>query len=160
MWRSPFSPQIHQKYVYMQKDSYRTPTEHGQKTSDFPKGKKLPGYLGRVKEKRKKQDKRIGTGPAHQGGSCERGKVSTHQEVPSLEETGWVEGGSFRAMEESTATGVQREKWRDSCTEDLCQPALASLRSLSAHPPEWVGAGNQCSGFRGQIPRKGLRLAV
>ena len=58
-------------------NSYRTPTEHWQKTSDFPKGKKLPTYLGRAKEKRKNRDKRIGTGPAPLGGSCEGGKVST-----------------------------------------------------------------------------------
>ena len=31
--------------------SYRTPTERWQKTPDFPKGKKLPTYLGREKEK-------------------------------------------------------------------------------------------------------------
>ena len=37
------------------KNSYRTPTEHWQKTSDLPKGKKLPTYLGRAKEKKKKQ---------------------------------------------------------------------------------------------------------
>ena len=43
--RSPSSPQIHQKYIYMWNDSYRTPTERWQKTSDFPKGKKLPTYL-------------------------------------------------------------------------------------------------------------------
>ena len=33
---------IHQKYNYIWNNSYRTPTEHWQKTSDFPKGKKLP----------------------------------------------------------------------------------------------------------------------
>ena len=55
-----------------------TPTERWQKASDFPKGKKLPTYLGRAKEKRKNRDKRIGTGPAPVGGSCEGGKVSTH----------------------------------------------------------------------------------
>ena len=49
-------------------------------------------------------------------------------------------GGSFRATEESAATGVQRAKWRDSLTEDQCQPALTSLRGLSAHPPGRVGA--------------------
>ena len=54
-----------------------TPTERWQKTSDFPKGKKLPTYLGRAKEKRKNRDKRIGLGPAPVGGSCEGGKVST-----------------------------------------------------------------------------------
>ena len=53
-------------------------TECWQKTSDFPKGKKLPTYLGRAKVKRKNRHKRIGTGPAPLGGSCEGGKVSTH----------------------------------------------------------------------------------
>ena len=55
MWRSPSSPQIHQKYIYMWNSSYRTPTERWQKTSDFPKGKKLPTYLGRAKDETKKQ---------------------------------------------------------------------------------------------------------
>ena len=50
--RSPSSPQIHQKYIYMWNCSYRTPTERWQKTSDLPKGKKLPTYLGRTKEKK------------------------------------------------------------------------------------------------------------
>ena len=75
-WRSPPSPQIHQKYIYMWNNSYRTPTEHWQKTSDLPKGKKLPTYLGRAKTKNR--DKRIRTGPAPLRGSCEGGKVSTH----------------------------------------------------------------------------------
>ena len=51
MWRSTSSLQIHQKYIYTWNNSYRTPTECWQKTSDFPKGKKLPTYLGREKEK-------------------------------------------------------------------------------------------------------------
>ena len=75
MWRSPSSTQIHQNYIYMWNNSYRTPTECWQKTSDFPKGKKLLTYLGRAKEKRKNRDKRIGMGPAPVGGSCEGGKV-------------------------------------------------------------------------------------
>ena len=78
MWRSPSFPQIHQKYICKWNNSYRTLTECWQKTSDFPKGKKIPTYLGREKEKRKKRDKRIGTGPAPLGGTCERGKASTH----------------------------------------------------------------------------------
>ena len=77
MWRPASSPQIHQKYIYMW-NNYRTLTECWKKTSDFPKGKKIPMYLGRAKEKRKNRDKRIGMGPAPQGGSCEGGKVSTH----------------------------------------------------------------------------------
>ena len=78
MWRSPSSPQIHQKYIYTWNCSYRTPTERWQKTSDLPKGNKLPTYLSRPKEKRKQREKRIRTGPAPVGGSCEGGKVSTH----------------------------------------------------------------------------------
>ena len=39
----------------MWNNSYRTPTECWQKTSDFPKGKKIPMYVGRAKEKKKKQ---------------------------------------------------------------------------------------------------------
>ena len=76
-WRSPSFPQIHQKYIYVWNNSYRTPTERWQETSDFPKGKEIPTYLGRAKEKRKNRDKRIGMGPAPLGGSCEGGKVST-----------------------------------------------------------------------------------
>ena len=95
-WRSPSSPQIHQKYIYVWNNSYRTPTEHWQKTSDFPKDKKLPTYLGKAKEKRKTTDKRIGTGPPHQGGSCEEGKVSTHKEGPSLVD---MAGGRGKASE-------------------------------------------------------------
>ena len=62
----------------MWNNSYRTLTECWQKTSDFPKGKKLTTYLGRAKEKRKNRDKRIRREPAPQGGSYEGGKVSTH----------------------------------------------------------------------------------
>ena len=137
-WRSPSSPQIHQKYIYTWNNSYRTPTERWQKTSDFPKGKKLPTYLGRAKGKRKNKDKRIGTGPAPLGGSCEGGKVSTHKEAASQAETEGWQGESLGAMEERAATGVQR----DSRTEDRCRPALTSLRGLSAHPPGQVGAGS------------------
>ena len=51
-----------EKYSYMWYNSYRTPPECWQKTSDFSKGKKLPTYLGRAKEKRKNRDKRKSLG--------------------------------------------------------------------------------------------------
>ena len=51
MWRLPSSPQIHQNYICAWNNSYRTPTERWQKTSDFPKGEKLLTHLGRAKEK-------------------------------------------------------------------------------------------------------------
>ena len=142
IWRSPSAPQIHQKYIYMWNNSYRTPTEHWQKTSDFPKGKKLPMYLGRPKEKRKNRDKRIGTGPHLWEGAVREEKFPHTRKPLHGRRLQVVEGGSFGATEESAATGVWRAKWRDSHTEDRCQPPLTSLRRLSAHPPGWVGAGS------------------
>ena len=44
-WRSTSSPLIYVKCIYMWNNSYRTPTECWQKTSDFTKGKKFPKYL-------------------------------------------------------------------------------------------------------------------
>ena len=143
----------------MWNNSYRTPTERWQKTSDLPKGKKLSTYLGRAKEKRKNRDKRIGTG-MHQWEGVVKEERFPHTRKPFR---GWrlwvVEQGSFRAMEESTATGVRRAKQRDSRTEDRCRPALTSPRGLSAHPPERAGAGSWGSSFS-RIPGRGLGLAA
>ena len=64
-----------------------------------------------------------------------------------------VEGGSFRATEESAATGVRRAKRRDSRTEDRCRPALTSPRGLSAHPPGRAGLGAEAQasvGWQGE----------
>ena len=52
----------------MWNNSYRTPTERCQKTSDFPKGKKLPMYPGRAKEKRKRQRQK------NRDGTCTTGR--------------------------------------------------------------------------------------
>ena len=80
----------------MWNNSYRAPTECWQKTSDFPKAKKIPTYLGRPKEKRKNRVKRIRTGPTPLGGSCKGGKVSTHWVAPSLVGTGGWAGGKLQ----------------------------------------------------------------
>ena len=47
---------------------HRTPTEHWQKASGFPKGKKILTYLGRAKEKRKKQRQK------NRDGTCTSGR--------------------------------------------------------------------------------------
>ena len=51
----------------MWNNPYRTPTERWQKTSDFPKGKKILTCLGRAKEKRKKRQK-------NRDGTCTSGR--------------------------------------------------------------------------------------
>ena len=82
----------------MWNNSYRTPTECWQKTSDFPKGKKIPTYLCRAKEKRKNRVKRIGMGPAPQGGSCEGGKFpNTRKSLHWWREGVGREGGKLRS---------------------------------------------------------------
>ena len=115
MWRSPSSPQIHQKYTYVWNNSYRTPTEHWQKTSDFPKGKKIPTYLGRSKEKRKNRDKRIGT-DLH---LCEAA-VKEEKFVHTREPLHWQRRGVSGGQASEPWRGVQRAKQRDSHTEDQC----------------------------------------
>ena len=45
------------KYIRNTPTRGTTPTEHWRKTSDFPKGKKFPTYLGKAKEKRKTETK-------------------------------------------------------------------------------------------------------
>ena len=57
------------------------------------------------------------------------------------------QGQSFRATEESAATGVQRAKQRESRTEDRCQPALTSLRG--APPKRALEMGASCGYQRG-----------
>ena len=65
---------------------------------------------------------------------------------------GWrlrvAEGGSFRAAEEITATGMRRAKQRDSLTEDRCRLALTSREACLL----------TCRGRRVWDPRLGLRL--
>ena len=56
------------KYIYMWNNSYRTLTEYWQKASDFQKDKKLPTYLGRAKEKRRKQRQK------NRDGTCTSGR--------------------------------------------------------------------------------------
>ena len=124
----------------MWNNSYRTPTECWQKTSDFPKGKKLPTYLGRAKEKGKKQRQKNTDRTCTSGRELWRRKTFHTLGSPFTGGDGGGGGGIFRATEESTATGVQRAKQRDPRTEmgaDQHSPA----RGLSAHPPGWAGLG-------------------
>ena len=65
-----------------------------------------------------------------------------HTRKPLRGQRLWVvEGGSFGATEDSTATGVRRAKRRDSRTEERYRPALTSPRGLSAPLPGRVGLG-------------------
>ena len=165
-WRSPSSPQIHQNYIYMWDNFYRTPTEHWQKTSGFPKGKKLPVYLGRAKEKRKNRDKRIGKGPAPLRGSCEGGKVSTHQEAPSLAETGggqWGEASEpWRRAQQHGCRGLSGEIPAQRISADQHSPASESCL-LTRQGRSGLGAEAQALEVRsqgedwGQLHEHGLK---
>ena len=157
-WRSPSSPQIHQKYIYMWNSSYRTNT-YWTLAEDLrpPKRQELPTYLGRQKKKE--------TETKEYGWDLHLWEVKEEKFPHTRKALHWQgqgvgRGGSFGATEESTVTGVQGAKQRDSHTEDRCRPGLTSPRGLSAHPPGRVGAGSWGSGFGGQIPGRRLGLAA
>ena len=152
----------YQKYIYMWNNSYRTPTECWQKNSDFPKGKKTPTYLGRAKEKRKKQRQKNRDGTCTSGGELWRRKSFHTLGSPFTDgDRGWGgQGWKLRSHRGELINRVQRAKQRDSYTEDRCQPALTNLRCLSAHPPGRMGAWSWGSGFGSQTPGRGLGLAT
>ena len=147
------------KYIRNTSTCGTIPTEHllnaGRRPQNFPKGKKLPMYLGRAKEKKKKQSQKKRDGTWTTGKELWRRKRFHTLGSPFTGGGGGWQGGSFRATEESTATGVQRAKRRDSPTEDQCQPALTSPRVLSAHPPAGTGWGWELRlGLRRSDPRE------
>ena len=67
-------------------------------------------------------------------------------------ETGGGREGSFGAMEESAATGVQRAKRRDSHTGEQCRPALSSPKAclLTHQGRSGLGAEARASEVRSQ----------
>ena len=121
MWRSLSSPQIHQKYIYMWNNSYRTPTERWQKTQTSQKARNSPRTWVGQKKKEKTETKEQGWDLHHWEGAV-KGEKFPHTRKPLRGRRLRVaEGGSFGATEESAATGGQRAKWRDSRTEDRCR---------------------------------------
>ena len=137
----------------MWNSSYRTPTECWQKTSDLPKGKKLPTYLGRAKEKRKNRDKRIGMGPAPQGGSREGGKVPHTRKILHGQRLRGAEGGASeprRRAQPQGCGGQSREIPAQRLGAEQHSPAReASLLTrrggwgLGAEAPALVLAGRE-----------------
>ena len=134
-WRSPY----HHRYIKNTSTCGTTPTEHllnaGRRPQTSQKARKSPcNWVGQKKKEKKEEIKESGWDLCLWEGA-EKEEKFLHIRKP-LHWGGW--GQSFRASEESAATGVQKAKWRDSHTEDRCQPALPSLRCLSAR---WGGWG-------------------
>ena len=150
----------------MWNNSYRTSTERRQKTSDLPKGKKLPRYPGRAKEKRNTETKQQGQ-DLHQWEGAVKEERFPHTRKPLRRRRRPVaEWGGLGATEERAATGVRRAKRRDSGTEAWRPPALTSPRGLSAYLPgrarlgaeAWALVGSQGEdwGWRREHSLKGL----
>ena len=140
-------------------NSYRTPTERWQRTSDFPKGKKLPTYLGKAKEKRKNGDKRIGTGPAPLGESCEGGKFPHSRKPLHWRRRGVAVGKihSHRGEHSNRGAGGKAERFPH-----------RGLVPTSTHQPERPVCSTPGAGggwelrlrLGGEISGKGLGLAA
>lgn len=87
-------------------------------------------------------------GSAPLGGNYERGKVSTHWEVPHCQGNHLGRRGSLGASEENTATSLQKAKQRETCTDSQCKhPALPSLRHSSVGAA-WAGVKAQALKLR------------
>ena len=145
---------------------YRTPTEHWQKTSDLPKGKKLPMYLGRAKEKRKNRDKRIGMGPGRE--LWKRKSFHTLWRPFTGRDGGWRRGEASSHGGERSNRGaegkVERFPQRGSVLTSthqperfVCSPTGAGggwelrLRLRSSDPRERTGVGCVNTAWRGLV---------
>ena len=118
------SPQIHQKCIYMWNDSHRMSTERWQRISDIWKGNKISLYLGKTKEKKKR----------NQDGTCTLGRELWKRKVscnlgstPNSKEISW-DMGNLRALKESVATSLQRLEHWEIRTDGHCN--CATLPSL------------------------------
>ena len=151
------------KYTTTTSTCGTTPTEHllnaGRRPQTSQKARNSPHTWVGQKKKEKTEAKEYGQ-DLHQWEGAVKKEKFPHTRKPLHWLRQGVVGGSFGAMEESTATGVQRAKQRDSWTENRCRPALTRPRGFSAHPPGRVGTGSWGSGFGGQIPGRGLGLAA
>ena len=152
------------KYIKDTSTCWTTPTEHllntGRRTQTSRKARTPPPRTSVGQKKKEKTETKNRDGTCTSVRELWRRKSFHALGNPFTGGDGGWQGASFRATEENTATGVWRAKWRDSRTEDLCWPALTSLRDLSAHLPGRVAAGSWGLGFRGQTPGSGLGLVV
>ena len=151
------------KYIKNTSTCRTTPTEHllnsGRRPQTSQKARKSP-HIGKGKREKNKQKQKNKDGTCNSGRELWKKKSFHTLGSPFTGgDRGWV-GDNIWSHEGEDSNGVQRAKQRDSHTENWCQPALTSLRGLSAHPLGWVGAGSWGSGFGGQTPGRGLRLPV
>ena len=164
-WRSPSSPQIHQKYIYMRNSSYRTPTEHWQKTSDFPKARNSPRtWVGQKKKEKQRQKNRDGT--CTSGRELWRRRSFHTLGSPFTGGDGGWAGGSFGVTEESVGAEGKAERFphRGSVPTSthqierlVCSPAGAGgdwelrLGLRSSDPRERTGVGCVNTAWRGLV---------
>ena len=151
------------KYIRNTSTCGKTPTEHLLDSSWRPQASQMartsPKYLSRAKKKGKTETK-------NRDGTCTSGReLWSRKSFHTLGSPfpggggGW-RWGKLQNHGGQNSKGVQRAKWRDSHTENQCQLALTSLRGLSAHQQGRVGPGSCGSSLGGQIPGRGLKLAV
>ena len=164
VWRSPSSWQICQKYIYKWNNSYRTLTERWQKTSDLPKGKKLPTYLGRAKEKRKKQRQKNTDGTCTSGRELWRRKGFHTLGSPFTDgDCGWQMGEAsepWTRVQQQGCGGQSREIPAQSTNTQqperlVCSPAGTGggwelrLGLQRSDPRERTGVGCMNTAWRG-----------
>ena len=131
------------KYIRNTSTCGTTPTEHLLKAGRRPQTSQKAGnsphtWVGH-KKKEKNRDKRIGMGPVPLGGTCKGGKVSTHEEAPSLAEAGGGRGEASEPRRRAQQQGCRGQSGE--IPTQRCRPALISPRGLAAHPLAGTGGG-------------------
>ena len=150
----------------MWNNSYRTPTECWQKTSDFPKGKKLPTYLGWAKEKRRNRDKIIGMG-LHLAEGAVKEERFPHTRSPFVgRDCGWRRWGALEPRRRAQPQGCRGQSGeiparrlgaeQHSPAREACLLTRRGGRGLGAEARASVGSQGEDWGWRREHSLKGL----
>ena len=127
----------------MWNNSYRTPTELWQKNSDFPKGKKLPMYLGRAKEKEKTETKEYGW-----DSNLWEGALKEEKFLHIMKSLHWWRLGVGRGADSKPGRRAQQQGCRGQSGQIPTQRIVADQHSpaqeacLLTRRPGRVGAGS------------------
>ena len=117
------------KYIKNTSTCRTTPTEHilnaGRKPQTSQKARKSPHtWVGQKEKEKIRETKELGWDLCLWEGDVKEEMFPYTGKSPHWQ----GQRGSLRVSEENAAAGVQRAKWRETCTQGQCQLALPSLR--------------------------------
>ena len=156
MGRLLSSPQIHQKFIWIWDNSYRTTSEQQQKTLNFQKGKTISLEWGRAKDKDIERDKGF-----QDGDLFPRERVVKEANFLRIHKPpygwGWGELWNLRVKWNSGGSRAKQKMHHRNC----CRTALLSREvACESQPAAEAGGGVLRLRHRCQIPGRSLGLAA